>query len=394
MYPLSAVVVIADSELSQVVQNCLRQARTRVVCEQAQILRWPEFLLQVERAHPDVVIVDLSQARLEETIRRIRTVSAAPVVVVHDAVDAETILGVIRAGAREYIYPPYEPGLLQALERIARERAEQESAKGANGNIVGVLSVKGGCGATTVACHLAAELLRVTRKEILLADLDMTAGVVGFVMNSKAQYSILDAAQNINRLDLSYWKALVSSGYGRVEVISAPIEPVMEANLDPDRYREVLRFLRCNYDWVIVDLGRGLSCFSLSLVEEMDQLFLVTHAEVPAFYQTKNVIQTIRRVGYSDERVRLVVNRAPKDSDFTISEVERLIGLSVHAKLPNSYPELYKAYAEGRLLGPDTQLGKQFTRLAMSLAGIPENKTGPAAPLFGMKKVAAGWGGL
>jgi pilus assembly protein CpaE len=258
---------------------------------------------------------------------------------------------------------------------------------------VGVLSVKGGCGATTIACHLAVELQRLTQKEILLADLDMTAGVVGFVMNCKTPYSVLDATQNIDRLDLSYWKALVSNGCSRLEVISSPSEPVLAEDLDAERFREVLRFARTNYDWIIADLGRGLSGFLLSLMEHMDQVFLVTHAEVPALYQTKNIMQTLRGVGYQEERIRLLVNRAPRDADFTIQEVERLIGLPVHARLPNSYPELYKACAQGRLLAPDTQLGKQFTRLAMSLVGIQEGKTGPALPLFGVKKAVAGWEG-
>ena len=233
MYPLSAAVVIADSDLSLRVQACLREARVRLVLQHGRITRWPEFLLELGRAEPDALVLDLAYTRLEEIIRRIRTVSPAPVIVIHEALDPETILGAIRAGAKEYVYPPFEQGLLRALERVARERSEQESARGANGSIVGLLSVKGGCGATTIACHLAAELQRLTQKEILLADLAMTAGAVGFLMEAKTPYSILDAAQNIDRLDLSYWKALVSNGCPRLAVITSPAEPVLDGPLDP-----------------------------------------------------------------------------------------------------------------------------------------------------------------
>ena len=394
MYPLSAALLIADGGLAQTVQACLRQSRGRVAVQVSEVLRWSEFLLQLERAQPDVVIMDY-QPRLEEAIRRIHSATLAPVIVIHDAVDAETILTVIRSGAREYVYPPYQPSLLQALERIGREHAEQEGAKGVSGHILGLLSAKGGCGATTVACHLAAEMRRLTKKEILLADLDLASGVVGFLMNAQSPYSILDAAANLHRLDLSYWKALVFNGNPRLEVIAAPGVANLKGAPEPDAFREVLRFTRAHYDWIIADLGRGLNFFTMSLLEDLDHLLLVSHAEVPALYQTKNIVQTLRHAGFNPERIRLLMNRAPEDADFSIQEVERLIGLPIQWKLPNSYPELYRAYAEGRLLAPETPLGKHFTRLAQNLMGVQqEGKPGRALPLLGVKKVAAGWEGI
>jgi len=392
MYPTTAGVVLADKGLVQVVQNCLRQTRTRLVLQHGDITRWSEFLLQLERAQPDVLVLNLASARLEEMIRRIQTVSQAPLIVIHESLDPQIILGVIRAGAKEYVYPPYEQHLLEALGRIAEQRAERAPPREASGSVVGLLSVKGGCGATTVACHLAAELQRLTQKEILLADLAITAGTVGLLMGAKTPYSILDAAENIDRLDLSYWKTLVSNGLPRLEVITSPAAPVLNGPLAPEPFREVLRFARSIYDWTVADLGRGLNHFSLSLMEDMDQILLVTHAEVPAFYQTKNIVQALRSLGYREDRLHLVVNRAPKDSDFTMQEVERLIGLPVRAKLPNSYPELTRAHAQARLLSPDTPLGKQLTRVAMALAGIENGGGGPAMPLFEVKQVAAGWG--
>jgi len=395
MYPLTAGVVIANRDLSREIQACLREVRVRVVLEQPAITRWAEFQLQMERSRPDVLIFDLSQPRLlEEAIRKIRALSSAPVIAVHDAVDAETILGALRAGAREYVYPPYLPSLQKALERISLDQTKQHAAKGLHGRVLGFLSAKGGCGATTIACHLAWELQRVTQQEILLADLAMSAGAVGFLTDSKTQYSILDAVRNIHRLDLSYWKALVSNGTPRLEVITAPTEPVVDEALDPEPFRDVLRFVRSNYDWVIADLGRGLNFFSLGLLEEMDEIFLVTHLEVPALYQTKNVVQQIRDMGFLEDRLHVIVNRSPKQSEFTAEEVERLLGVPIHTKLPNAYPELYQAFAQGRLLSPDTQLGKHFTQLAMSLAGVQGAKNGRGYSLFGLKKAVPGWEGV
>ena len=62
------------------------------------------------------------------------------------------------------------------------------------------------------------ELGRQNQK-VLLADLDLDAGMIAFITKTKATYSILDAVNNLHRLDLHYWKALVSNGIPGVEIV-------------------------------------------------------------------------------------------------------------------------------------------------------------------------------
>lgn len=396
MYPLSAVLVIADHKLLEEVESCLREARVRVQFQQPAIARWSEFLVQIERTRPDMLVFGLTPAAdgLEEAIRRVRTVSQAPIVVVHDSVDAETILGAIRAGAREYLYPPVRSGLEKALQRIAADRSKDDSARGLNAKVMGFVSAKGGCGATTLACHVAAELQRVSQKEILVADLDPTSGMIAFLLRANGPYSIVDAAQNTHRLDLSFWKALVAAVQPHLEVIPAPRTPALAEAAEPERLRSVIRFARSNYDCILCDFGRGLTPPLLAMLEELDELHLVANLEVPALYQAKNVAQRLRELGFSENRLRLILNRAPKQADFTSAEIEKLLGLPIYRRLPNSYPELYEAYAEGRLVSPETQLGKSVSGLVADITGTKkEEKAARSFSLFGAKKVAPGWGG-
>ena len=73
-----------------------------------------------------------------------------------------------------------------------------------------------------IACHAAVELGRENGRKVLLADFDVDAGIVSFLMKVKSPYSILDAINNLHRLDASYWKALVSNGIPGLEIIPAP----------------------------------------------------------------------------------------------------------------------------------------------------------------------------
>jgi pilus assembly protein CpaE len=236
------------------------------------------------------------------------------------------------------------------------------------------MSAKGGCGATTLVTHVAAELGRQNQK-VLLADLDLDAGMVAFITKTKAVYSILDAVNNLHRLDISYWKALVSNGIPGVEIVASPLALASKQQPRDEQGRHVIAFARPHYDWTVVDLGRSLSHLALAALEEIDEACLVTTLEVPALHQSKQIIQTLLDGGYGKNRIRLILNRAPKRLDITPGELERMLGVPIFFMIPNDYPELYETYAEGRMLNRSSELGKQIARLAGKLTGLEEEKS-------------------
>ena len=247
----------------------------------------------------------------------------------------------------------------------------------------GFFSAKGGCGATTIACHTAAEIARQTSQETLLADFDMDAGLVGFLMKSKSPYSILDAMSNTHRLDMNYWRALTSNGVPKLEVIRAPGATAVREEPKAEDLRTVLRFVRFQYDYTIVDLGRGLNPLVLGGLEEVDEAFLITTLDVPALHQVKQIVQSLSDHGYGRARLRMILNRVPRNPDVLPAELEKLLGISAYSMLPDDYASIYEAYAEGQLLSSSTNLGRHLARLAGKLAGINEQESKKRFSLFG-----------
>ncbi|MEK7409273.1 MAG: AAA family ATPase [Acidobacteriota bacterium] len=374
---LKVGLIIANLDLRNEVHAALQGSPVRIVVDQSGIRDWAQLLDQLEQFRPEVVLIDLSQLEqaFDEPLRRLKSTTAAPTVIaLNTSADPETILDAIRAGASEYLYPPLAAGLRKALVRMAADRMQRRQGSRGQGKLLGFFSAKGGCGATTVICHVASELQRLTGKDILLADLDMETGMLGFLMKAKTPYSILDAAKNIHKLDMSYWKALVSNGQPGLEVITAPGVLGLRDSLQPEQLRHVLRFTRSVYDWVLADLGRSLNVLSLSVLEDMDQAFLVVTLDVLALHRAKQVVQTLLDLGYSRQRLHLVLNRMPRQPDLTPAEVQKVLGLPIYAALPNSYPELYEAYSEGNLLSTATDLGRHLSKLAQKIAGVQEER--------------------
>ncbi|HLK47440.1 MAG TPA: hypothetical protein VKT49_04860 [Bryobacteraceae bacterium] len=376
MRPLSLGMIIADSEMGEQIRSCIRDLPVRLVIEEPKITDWEALVERLDRVRPDVVLLELDNVRdpLEEVIGKIKRSAAAPIVIaVHTATDPESILTAIRAGASEYLYPPLGPNLHKALNRISNERS-QEIAGAKTGGAVAFFSAKGGCGATTVACHVAVEVQRQCGGHVLLADFDLDSGIVGFIMKSRSQYTLVDALSNVERLDASYWKALISNGRPGMEILAAPAGISIREPSDLENLRFVLHFARSQYEWVVVDLGRGLSPVTMSALEEVDHCFLVSSVDVPALYKCKHVVRNLLDAGYSRDRLHLVMNRIPRNTEITKGEIEQMLGVPVAFQLPDEQASLYEAYSAGQLLPATHSLTRRMGEIARLITGIPEEK--------------------
>jgi pilus assembly protein CpaE len=384
----SVAVAIEATDLFEETQACLRDMPVRVVLEAHELGNWAAFLQRLESARPEVVLFDITQPPrpLEDCVRAIRAaVPSAMLVVLHQTADPETILTAMRAGAHEFLYPPLNGNLRKAIERRSEQRGRARESARPPGRVIGFLSVKGGCGATTIACHLAAELGRLSVQRAdhsLLVDLDLESGIVGFLMKVKSPYSLLDAVQNLHRLDLSYWNALVSSEWPGLEILPAPAGYIAKETVPGEHLQKVLAFARANYSWTIADLGSTLDLATVTVMDEIDEAFLVTTLEVPALHQAKQMVQKLMNGGYGN-RLRVILNRTPQRPDVTAEELERILGLPIDTMLPNDYYALYDAFCKGKLLPPGSHLNQRVASLAMRLAGVPAEKSKRRFGLFG-----------
>jgi pilus assembly protein CpaE len=367
----------------------VRLLGARVVLEQAH----PVETLLLKRWKPDYLLIDANPQGepLEEHIRRIKAVSPwVKVAVIHGSQDPEVILGAMRAGADEFVMSPIGDKLNEAFSRFAAQMARRDLAGRPAGKLVAFVSAQGGCGATTVACHLAAEFQRAKRQDILLADLDLESGLVAFLMQAATQFSVLDAVKNLHRLDQSFWKGLVSNGTPYLDVIPAPTGLTMSEAWDPTQFHDVFKLIRSLYGMVILDLGRTLNPMALMLLDDLDELYLVTTPSITALYQTKRFIQRALQVGFPRHQLLVVLNRVPKPLEFQPGELEQTLGVSVCAELPDR-PELEEAYRAGELLPPNSVLGKHFSKLALKMTGVKEEAPRKLASWFGLRKPQPGF---
>jgi pilus assembly protein CpaE len=366
---LNVGIIVADPNLRHTIVDCLNHLKVRVAFAISPIgadTSAPEY------SNPEVLVLDFGHRSAFEIMATLKTMpSPPPVIAAHVTADPDVILAAVRAGAREFVSPPISSQTFQgALDKIAAERLLTAPAN-RSGKTIGLLSAQGGCGATMIACHLAAELRRITTASVLAADFDPTSGMLGFWLRADPSRSVLDVAKNLSRLDLSLWKGMVHAVQPRLDALTAPVEICLGELPSSNSFSTVLRFARANYDWVVADLGQGLSPLSMALIPELDTLYIVTTPEVAALYQARRAIQKLVSSQLTAERPRLVVNRVRAEHAPDSKDMERLFSLPVEAYLPEDYDAVVEAHSEGRLVSPSSDLGRRLTQLAFKVSGQP-----------------------
>jgi pilus assembly protein CpaE len=304
-----------------------------------------------DQQRPDLIILD-SMCRDLEELPVLEYVSAqhpqTVVVMLCANHSPEFLINAMRAGVREVLQSPTtKEALVAAVERIER-RLGLGAKPRQPGQIIAFIPCKGGSGATFLATNLGYQLAAESKKVILI-DLNLQFGDAAlFIHDHKPATNLGDVAHNIQRLDASFLAGSlvnVSPNYG---VLAAPEDPGQAMEVKPEHVDVLLNLAVNNYDFVIVDVGRVLDAVTIKALDRANCVFPVMQLTLPFIRDANRLISAFRTLGYSKDKIRLVVNRFEKGSEIKLEDVERSLGVATFKTLPNSYEAVASAVNHGR----------------------------------------------
>jgi pilus assembly protein CpaE len=228
------------------------------------------------------------------------------------------------------------------------------------------LPAKPGVGTSVVAVNSSFVLSRISNKRVLLCDLDFHLSMASFFLKLQPSHSIIDAMQYAGKLDEDLWQHFVDTR-GKLDITgTGGLGPAREPKAEA--LQEVLRFARRLYGTVAVDLSGNMETWSLELLEQATQIFLVATHEIPALHLARMKADALRELKVQD-RVSVLLNRTERRQSLSVIEIEKIIGFPVRASFQNDYKGVNNATLNGLEVAPDTDLGREFTTFAAGLAG-------------------------
>jgi pilus assembly protein CpaE len=368
--------VVESAELLAEIEAALLEVGAKKAFELQPSIPSFEVANAVDREHPEVLFVELARASkaAADWLLDVRRGDDMPLVVaVHPSLDPAEMISALRAGASEFLSLPVRPTIYEAMERLGVLLESRRNATVESGKIVGVLSAKGGCGATSLACYLSAALQTLEpRSRILVADLDYQSPGVPQVFRRAPQSHAGEAFDGVRRISSSTWREFVISVRPGLDVLASPAfndSGEIPDLPEPWRMESLFRFILHHYNWILVDLGRHLNPYNWSLLQHIEELLIVTAPDVLALYQTRSVLQTLTGRGFDKSRVKLVLNRnQTSPADFWVESIQQMFEMSVFGVIPNDEATFEKLARDRFDLPEDTPFGRQIAKIAARLA--------------------------
>lgn len=326
----------------------------------------------VQREKPELLFVELANiaGRPAEWIGTVRAGEEVPLIVaVHATPVPDEMISALRAGASEFLSLPIRPGIFDAMDRISTTLESRQSSTVERGKMVGMLSAKGGCGATSLACHLSTALNAACAPgRVLLADLDHQSSSAHRVFRTGSRNRLGDAFDSVRRLNSSCWPEFVTPVSAGVDLVGGFAEAPAGARASPPepwRIENLFRFLTRQYSWILADLGRHLNPVNWEFLQNIDELYIVTAPDVLALYQTRSILQTLTKHGFDKSRVRLILNRNQSSpQDFWVESIEKMFEMSILTVIPNDNSVLANLPRDRFEFPANSAFGRALTKLA------------------------------
>ncbi len=197
------------------------------------------------------------------------------------------------------------------------------------GHLISIASGKGGTGKTTTTANLSVALGR-RGYTVLAVDADLTMANLSLVMG------IDDATQTIHDVlagDLEIHDAMYETRYQNVYIVPAAIDWEHVRRADPRRLPDVIKSLKHDYDFILIDCPAGLQMDAMNAMLSGEEVILVTNPEISCITDTMKVGIVLRKAGLA--MLGFVLNRYGRsDRDIPPDVAEEVMEMPLLQVIP------------------------------------------------------------
>jgi pilus assembly protein CpaE len=351
-------VVIVD-DISETRENIRKLLQFEPDVEVVGVARTGREAIDISKdVKPDVLLMDINMPDMDgisatEIIRKM--VPFTQIVILSIQNDPNYMRRAMLAGARDFLTkPPTIDELTSAIHRagaMARDERSKipqvtgvQSSKTSgvqsygslvgNGKVITFYSPKGGSGCTTLATNLAVCLFNEDAS-VVVVDGNLQFGDVAVFLNEQGKFSILDLAPRADELDSEIVNSVtIRHAQSGIKILAAPMKPDQGDMVSADQFAKVIRFLRSEFSYVIIDTASALQSITASAIDNSDILILLTVQDIPSIKNSRLFLDEIDTLGFDRKRIIFVMNKFDKRIGITPEKVSENLKQEITAVIP------------------------------------------------------------
>ncbi len=325
------------------------------------------------------------------------------VILIADQVSPIALHQMLRLGADDFVPYPLPPGALhEAVERIrkpAPQPAPQPAAAAApaaapveavegqhptfkakgdrNAVVLPVHGLAGGCGASTFATNLAWELASMEKSggpRVCLIDFDFQYGSAATYLDLPRKETVFEVLSDAGQLDSDALLHAMLTFNDRLHVLTAPPDMLPLDIVTPDDIGRIIDMAQANFDFVIIDMPKTIVAWTEAVLARAHVYFALLELDLRSAQNVLRLVRALKAEGLPHEKLRYVLNRAPKFTDLSAkSRVKRMaesLDISFEVQLSDGGAQVTQANDHGLPLAESAAknvLRRDIQKLAKSL---------------------------
>jgi len=323
-----------------------------VVWLEAECSRYEFFADVVAQTTPDVAVICID-ANPDKGLKLIDTVrETAPdcnVLVISGSNDGQIILRAMRSGAKEFLtHPVRVEDLVAAMDRISSAKFGGSSGGSRSCHVIAVAGASGGVGTTSLAVNLGCILAAEPRNSVVLVDLDLSLGDADVFLDAIPDYTLVDVAQNISRLDFALLKKSLTKHSSGLYLLPRPVHLQEIDHVTPDDMTRVIGLLKASFTHMIIDLSKSYSALDMTAIKAAKDVLLVTQLDLPCLRNVVRLMLSFNEIEGLKEKVRIIVNRVGLDSgQISLKKAQETMGREIYWQIPNDYRTMVEVRNNG-----------------------------------------------
>lgn len=325
----------------------------------------------------DVMMPDMDGYEVTRRLRKNPVSSTTPILLFTAKTQLDDKVAGFEAGADDYLTKPTHPAELQAhiralLARVRPKKPEEmdTALREQHGRVIGVLAVRGGLGASTLACNLAGAFFTRTHADVILSELTPGQGTLGMDLGTPNQTGLNDllCGKPVEITREKVESLLVSHGSGLRLLLASENPRDVHLTSQVDNYAVLVHGLATLARYVVLDLGAGLPPFVEKLLPLCTDRVVVLEGTSNVIAQTKILIDELIALHIDPMDITVVLNnRIRTEAQMPWTEVQQALGHSIAATLTPA-PEMFTAAARMRtaavLAQPTNLTSQQILKVA------------------------------
>ena len=190
-------------------------------------------------------------------------------------------------------------------DQAAKLRAQMNITTKKHAKTIAIVSGKGGVGKSNFAINFSLALIE-QKKKVLLLDLDIGMGNIDILIGKSSRYSVVDLFhKNSSIYDM------IELGPNSLAYLSggSGLDQIFHLKKDQaDHFLDQLEDVFQNYDYIVFDMGAGVTQDSIQFILAADECIVLTTTEPTAITDAYSMMKHI--LMQKKLPLQLVINRA------------------------------------------------------------------------------------